>query len=237
MQVANISFIILHRFLYIALGPIGSSVRQLGRSMATILSDEIFQAVAYRAKKREHLLAGVDEFLDVVTVLPPGGLDPTVRIEPPASIPSQEDRKCPNDKAMLSEFEEELEVHRLRHESGLELTGVLFGGLMNDIRRKAPWYWSDFKDAFSTQCIASWIFLYFACLSPIITFGGLLEAATGNNMAAMESILAGFVCGIGYGLFSGQPLSILASTGPVLIFEGIVYEFCFTAAIDYMSFR
>ena len=31
--------------------------------MATIMSDEVFHDVAYKAKKREHLLAGIDEFL------------------------------------------------------------------------------------------------------------------------------------------------------------------------------
>lgn len=39
--------------------------------MATLMSDEVFHEVAYRAKKRDHLLAGIDEFLDAVTVLPP----------------------------------------------------------------------------------------------------------------------------------------------------------------------
>ena len=87
-------------------------------------------------------------------------------------------------------------------------------------------YKSDFTDALALQCVASWIFLYFACLSPIITFGGLLSDATHKNMAAMESLVSGFVCGIGYGLFSGQPLTILGSTGPVLVFEQIVYDFC-----------
>lgn len=44
--------------------------------MATLMSDEVFHEVAYRAKNRDHLLAGVDEFLDAVTVLPPGEWDP-----------------------------------------------------------------------------------------------------------------------------------------------------------------
>lgn len=129
----------------------------------------------FRAKKRDHLLAGVDEFLDAVTVLPPGEWDPTIRIEPPAAIPSQEVRKRPPEKVKRDEIEDELEdEQKLREESGLSRSGKLFGGLVNDLKRKAPWYFSDFKDALSLQCIASWIFLYFACLSPIITFGGLL---------------------------------------------------------------
>ena len=45
---------------------------EIGRAVATIMSDEVFHDVAYKAKKREHLLAGIDEFLDAVTVLPPG---------------------------------------------------------------------------------------------------------------------------------------------------------------------
>lgn len=53
----------------------------------------------------------------------------------------------------------------------------------------------------------------------------------------MESLLSGFVCGVGYGLFSGQPLTILGSTGPVLVFETIVYDFCDKAEWDYITFR
>ncbi|XP_068621568.1 electroneutral sodium bicarbonate exchanger 1 isoform X1 [Battus philenor] len=227
------------RFMFVLLGPpnSNSSFHEIGRAMATLMSDEIFHEVAYRAKKRDHLLAGIDEFLDAVTVLPPGEWDPAIRIEPPAAIPSQEIRKRPNDNNQKEEPDEEEEEQRQREESGLARSGRLFGGLINDLKRKKPWYWSDFKDALALQCVASWIFLYFACLSPIITFGGLLGEATGKNMAAMESLVSGFVCGMGYGFFSGQPLTILGSTGPVLVFETIVFEFCKQIEWNYMSFR
>lgn len=226
------------RFIFILLMPSNgnSSHHEIGRAMATLMSDEVFHEVAYRAKNRSHLLAGIDEFLDAVTVLPPGEWDPAIRIEPPATIPSQDIRKRPPEKPSEEIDEDEME-QKEREEAGLERTGRLFGGLFNDIKRKAPFYWSDFKDAFAMQCIASWIFLYFACLSPIITFGGLLSEATGKNMAAMESLVSGFVCGIGYGFFSGQPLTILGSTGPVLVFETIVYDFCISMGWDYLSFR
>ncbi|XP_073827637.1 na[+]-driven anion exchanger 1 isoform X5 [Musca autumnalis] len=226
------------RFIFILLGPPGSqsNFHEIGRAMATLMSDEIFHEVAYRARKRDHLLAGVDEFLDAVTVLPPGEWDPAIRIEPPAAVPSQEVRKRPPEAPKEEIDEEELEA-QIRKETGLSRSGRLFGGLINDVKRKAPFYLSDFTEAFSMQCIASWIFLYFACLSPIITFGGLLSQATGKNMAAMESLVSGFVCGIGYGFFSGQPLTILGSTGPVLVFETIVYDFCLKQGWDYMTFR
>ncbi|XP_017766035.1 PREDICTED: electroneutral sodium bicarbonate exchanger 1 isoform X3 [Eufriesea mexicana] len=227
------------RFIFVLLGPTGgiTGFHEIGRAMATLMSDEVFHDVAYKAKNRNHLLAGIDEFLDAVTVLPPGEWDPTIRIEPPAAIPSQDVRKRPKEEKPKEELDEEADEQKQREESGLSRSGTIFGGLLNDIKRKAPFYFSDFKDALALQCVASFIFLYFACLSPIITFGGLLGEATGKNMAAMESLVSGFVCGIGYGFFSGQPLTILGSTGPVLVFETIVYEFCKKSEWNYMSFR
>ncbi len=50
---------------------------------------QVFHDVAYKAKDRSDLVAGIDEFLDQVTVLPPGEWDPTIRIEPPKNVPSQ----------------------------------------------------------------------------------------------------------------------------------------------------
>ena len=56
----------------------------------------------------------------------------------------------------------------------LKRSGVPFGGLINDIRRRYPRYASDLRDALDIQCVAAVIFIYFAALSPTITFGGLL---------------------------------------------------------------
>lgn len=49
----------------------------------------MFHDVAYKAKDRNDLVSGIDEFLDQVTVLPPGEWDPSIRIEPPKNVPSQ----------------------------------------------------------------------------------------------------------------------------------------------------
>lgn len=59
------------------------------------------------------------------------------------------------------------------------------GGLMADIKRKLPFYASDFTDAFHFQTLPVIGFLYFACLTPIVTFGGLLGFATDNNMVIL----------------------------------------------------
>lgn len=56
----------------------------------------------------------------------------------------------------------------------LKRSGIPFGGLIHDIRRRYPQYMSDLKDSMDMQCLAGVIFIYFAALSPTITFGGLL---------------------------------------------------------------
>lgn len=211
------------RFIFLMLGPKGDlvSYRETGRVIANMMSDCVFQSLAYGASNRHHLLAGIDEFMDSVTVLPPGEWDPSIRLEPPPQIPCQEPRKDPGKKKEW--VDPTIEELKFLKEQGLVRTGRLFGGLIDDIKRKAPWYVSDFTDGFSTQCIASIAFLYFASLSPIITFGGLLGDATENRLAALESLLAGCICGLIYSLFSGQPLALLNATGPVLVFETILY--------------
>nr|XP_054519301.1 electroneutral sodium bicarbonate exchanger 1 isoform X3 [Pan troglodytes] len=226
------------RFLFILLGPVGKGQQyhEIGRSMATIMTDEIFHDVAYKAKERDDLLAGIDEFLDQVTVLPPGEWDPSIRIEPPKNVPSQEKRKMPGvPNGNVCHIEQE--PHGGHSGPELQRTGRLFGGLVLDIKRKAPWYWSDYRDALSLQCLASFLFLYCACMSPVITFGGLLGEATEGRISAIESLFGASMTGIAYSLFAGQALTILGSTGPVLVFEKILFKFCKDYALSYLSLR
>lgn len=63
----------------------------------------------------------------------------------------------------------------------------LFGGLILDVKRKAPFYFSDFKDGLNLQCVASFLFLYCACMSPVITFGGLLGEATEGRIVSTQA--------------------------------------------------
>uniref|UniRef100_A0A8C3RYD4 Anion exchange protein n=1 Tax=Chelydra serpentina TaxID=8475 RepID=A0A8C3RYD4_CHESE len=227
------------RFLFLLLGPAGKAPQyhEIGRSIATLMTDDVFHDVAYKAKDRNDLLSGIDEFLDQVTVLPPGEWDPTIRIEPPKSVPSQEKRKIPKFPNGSTSTEEILKQES--HHAGPELrrTGRLFGGLILDIKRKAPFFLSDFKDALSLQCLASILFLYCACMSPVITFGGLLGEATEGRISAIESLFGASLTGIAYSLFAGQPLTILGSTGPVLVFEKILFKFCKDYGLSYLSLR
>jgi hypothetical protein len=67
-------------------------------------------------------LAGVDEFLDAVTILPPGAWDPSIRIEPPQQIPSQEARKK-HEPQEFKKIDLDDEESKEREQNGLKRTG------------------------------------------------------------------------------------------------------------------
>ncbi|XP_046871368.1 electrogenic sodium bicarbonate cotransporter 4 [Hypomesus transpacificus] len=238
------------RFLFILLGPQGKakSYNEIGRAIATLMVDDLFSDVAYKARDREDLIAGIDEFLDEVIVLPPGEWDPKIRIEPPKKVPSADKRKSVfsvNELGQmngtagggggLSEDEQMPAPHELGEE--LAFTGRFCGGLYLDIKRKLPWVLSDFCDGFHIQSISAVLFIYLGCITNAITFGGLLGDATDNYQGVMESFLGTALAGTVFCLFGGQPLIILSSTGPILIFEKLLFEFSKSNNIDYMELR
>lgn len=131
--------------------------------------------------------------------------DSNLRIEPPSTIPSQKKRMLASKDQLQAGTEGGVggagssngasgsggkKLDSLEEEEGhasdpaLKRTGRLCGGLLADIRRRAPWYASDYRDALNMQCVATVCFMYFALLAPIVTFGGLLEEATHQRMAS-----------------------------------------------------
>ncbi|CAL8328349.1 unnamed protein product [Arctogadus glacialis] len=232
------------RFLFILLGPKGKAkaYHEIGRAIATLMSDEVFHDIAYKAKDRGDLLAGIDEFLDEVIVLPPGEWDPAIRIEPPKSIPSSDKRKN-----MFSGGDNSQMNGDMPHDGGggggheigdeLKKTGKFCGGLILDIKRKMPFFVSDFTDAFHIQALSAILFIYLGTVTNAITFGGLLGDATDNMQGVLESFLGTAIAGGLFCLLGGQPLTILSSTGPVLVFERLLFNFSKDNAFDYLEFR
>ncbi|XP_041855804.1 solute carrier family 4 member 4a isoform X2 [Melanotaenia boesemani] len=232
------------RFLFILLGPKGKakSYHEIGRAIATLMSDEVFHDIAYKAKDRQDLLAGIDEFLDEVIVLPPGEWDPTIRIEPPKSLPSSDKRKnmyAGGDSQMNGDMPHDGGHGGGGHETGeeLEKTGRFCGGLVLDIKRKAPFFLSDFTDAIHIQALSAILFIYLGTVTNAITFGGLLGDATENMQGVLESFLGTAIAGGVFCLLAGQPLTILSSTGPVLVFERLLFNFSKDNDFDYLEFR
>ncbi|XP_060732830.1 anion exchange protein 3 isoform X2 [Tachysurus vachellii] len=239
------------RFIFVLLGPSQGNMdyHEIGRSFSTLMSDKNFHEVAYFADDRQDLLNGINEFLDCSIVIPPSDVEGKDLLKTVASFQKQMLRKRKereNKKSMTGvagpnqetkylsqddQEDEELEVDPLKR------SGIPFGGLIHDIRRRYPHYLSDLKDAVDTQCIAAVIFIYFAALSPTITFGGLLGEKTQGMMGVSELIISTSAVGVLFSLLAGQPLLIIGFSGPLLVFEEAFYKFCQSQGFEYLTGR
>ena len=117
---------------------------------------------------------------------------------------------------------------------GLERTGRFCGGLIDDIKRRAPHYASDFYQGFHLKVFGSSLFMFFACLANAIAFGLLTSVATNGEIGTSEMLIVTAIGGICFALFSGQPLTILGGTGPIVIFTGLLYVTCESVGIDFL---
>jgi hypothetical protein len=75
-----------------------------------------------------------------------------------------------------------------------------------------------------TKTLASVSFLYFACLAPVIAFGGAMAGLTQGAMGVVEVIASCGICGMIYAIFAGQPMTFVAPTGLTLAFTAALYR-------------
>lgn len=85
------------KFIYIYLGPkltpSSTNYLQIGRALATLMSDSVFRSVALKTQNIDSLIVAIDEFLGEAPILPPNLWDPATRIEPPEQPPKTDARK------------------------------------------------------------------------------------------------------------------------------------------------
>uniref|UniRef100_A0A667ZRJ4 Anion exchange protein n=1 Tax=Myripristis murdjan TaxID=586833 RepID=A0A667ZRJ4_9TELE len=234
------------RFLFVLLGPPSTSMdyHQIGRSISTLMSDKHFHEAAYLADDRQDLLNAINSFLDCSIVLPPSEMGGDELLRSVARFQREMLRKREEQGVKLKakepkslEDQEALLTPLKKSDDPLERTGRPFGGLIRDVRRRYPKYISDFKDALNAQCMAAIIFIYFAALSPAITFGGLLGEKTEGLIGVSELIVSTAVQGVIFCLLGAQPLLVVGFSGPLLVFEEAFYTFCKGNQIEYLTGR
>merc|ERR1719410_393474 len=203
-------------------------------AQAILMPNPKFAMVAYKVEEKHELLSAINTFLDDSVVLPPGDWD-RKHIMPINEIMEMKQRRkerqnlnqLPAEMAVdtQSKGEDEKSEGDRPKRNPMERTKVPFGGLILDIKERYPKYLSDFKDGLNPQCLAAIIFIYFACLSGGIAFGGLMAEKTNNAIGISETLLISCAAGIFYSLFSGCPLIIIGSTGPMLLFDDALFKF------------
>ncbi|XP_043865957.1 band 3 anion transport protein isoform X8 [Drosophila mojavensis] len=262
------------RFMFVLLGPRNFDLdyHEVGRSISTLMANEHFHAIAYKADDRRDLLSAINEFLDDSIVLPPGNWDrhdllpfdelkakkDWIRTRKIKALQVKRDSEMikigrDEEKALLEKQAlgaitgpggpggdgdgDDDDDGKKKRPSPLDKTHRLWGGLCNDLKRRMPMYKSDILDGLNTETLAATIFMYFACLSTAITFGGLASAKTDNWIGIPETLIACSLVGIIFHCLSCQPLVIIGTTGPLLLFDEALIVFCNEYHFDFLSVR
>ncbi|KAL9138788.1 carbonic anhydrase part [Amphidinium carterae] len=123
----------------------------------------------------------------------------------------------------------------------LAWTGRFCGGLCADLKRRGPFFGSDWVDAFrpaNLQLVAACIFyLFFVCLSPALAFGTLMAEVTDDQIGVVETIASTALVGVVYAILAGQPLCIQGATGPELAYTIVFYNLCEQLDIEFLPAR
>ncbi|KAL6421028.1 hypothetical protein ACFW04_013566 [Cataglyphis niger] len=237
------------RFMFTLLGPRNADLdyHEIGRSISTLMANTSFHKVAYKANERRELLSAINEFLDDSIVLPPGdwerqALLPFNELKAKSEAIRKRKAKALEEKSKPVQSEAAVKKALLageeeKKDDPLRRTRRMFGGLINDIKRRYPFYLSDFTDGLNSSCLAAAIFMYFAALCTAITFGGLMSDKTQNLIGISETLISGSWTGVVMALFATQPLVIIGTTGPLLLFDESLYTFCLANNLEFLTVR
>ncbi|XP_053370510.1 solute carrier family 4 member 1a (Diego blood group) [Clarias gariepinus] len=227
------------RFIFALVGPAESGIdfHESGRAMGTLMADWVFSLEAYLAESEKELTNAIADFMDCSVVIPPTEIQTETMLQPIIRFQKKmlRDRVRTSDNRIL--FGPKDEEYEQPLEDPLARTGYPFGGLVKDIKRRYRHCLSDFLDAINLQVFSAIIFIYFAALSPAITFGGLLSEKTNKWMGVPELMISTSIQGVIFCMFSAQPVLVIGFSGPLLVFEESFFQFCEKMGIEYIVGR
>ncbi|MEQ2298817.1 Band 3 anion exchange protein [Ameca splendens] len=231
------------RFVFMMVGPSHSDVNytQTGRAMGAMMADWVFSLEVHLAQTEKDLAQAIADFMDCSIVIPPTEIQDKTMLESIVDFQQTmlRERLRPSDTRLAfgdraAALDTATEGPK---EDPLARTGYPFGGMVKDIKRRYRHYLSDYIDAVNPQVLAAIIFIYFAALSPAITFGGLLADKTEKMMGVSELMVSTCVQGVIFCIIAAQPILIIGFSGPLLLFEEAFFAFCKAQDIEYIVGR
>jgi len=109
-----------------------------------------------------------------------------------------------------------------------------FSGLRDDIALRRPMYLDDWREGVRSKTVGATLFLYFACLAPVVAFGGAMQIATGGQLGIVETIISRGALGMAYSCLAGQPMTFIGPTGLTLAFTTALYAFTAPRGIPFL---
>lgn len=103
--------------------------------------------------------------------------------------------------------------------------GKAFTGIVSNVKKRMPYYKSDWLDGLNQKSLSAILFLFFTCLAPVVAFGGLTNIITDGTIGVIEFILSCGISGMIYSVFCGQPMTFLGPTGLTLAFITALFNF------------
>uniref|UniRef100_A0A669DLD9 Anion exchange protein n=1 Tax=Oreochromis niloticus TaxID=8128 RepID=A0A669DLD9_ORENI len=232
------------RFIFLLVGPGHSGINysESGRVNKNLYLSlcQVFCLEAHLAQTSKDITDAIADFMDCSIVIPPTEIQDTAMLEPVIDFQKKllSDRLRSTDPRLaFGERVKALQPPPGPKEDPLARTGYPFGGMVKDIKRRYRHYISDFTDALNPQVLAAVIFIYFAALSPAITFGGLLADKTEKMMGVSELMISTAAQGIFFCLIAAQPVLVIGFSGPLLVFEEAFFAFCKMQGIEYIVGR
>ncbi|XP_029383119.1 solute carrier family 4 member 1b (Diego blood group) [Echeneis naucrates] len=231
------------RFIFALVGPskIDMDYHETGRAMAALMADKVFNQTALQAKSARELSDSMTDFMDCSIVIPPTEIQSEAMLSSIITFQKKllQDRLESTDPAqsLMSKPRRVSIRNGPPPEDPLARTGRPFGGMIRDIKRRYQYYKSDITDALNAQVLAAVIFIYFAALSPAITFGGLLADKVDNMMGVPELLISTSIQGIIFCFVAAQPVLVIGFSGPLLVFEEAFFAFCRSQGIEYIVGR
>ncbi|CAK7272885.1 hypothetical protein SEPCBS57363_005373 [Sporothrix epigloea] len=112
----------------------------------------------------------------------------------------------------------------------------LFRGMANDVRRRAPYYLSDWVDAWDYRVVPATIYMYFANILPALAFSLDMFTKTHMQYGVNEVLLSSVLGAVVFSLLACQPLVIVGVTGPITVFNYTVYDIVSPRGTPYLAF-
>ncbi|KAK0754765.1 HCO3 transporter family-domain-containing protein [Schizothecium vesticola] len=112
----------------------------------------------------------------------------------------------------------------------------LFRGMINDVRRRAPYYASDWTDAWDYRVVPATVYMYFANIFPALAFSLDMLHKTDMQYGVNEVLLASVLGAVVFAVLACQPLVIVGVTGPITVFNYTVYDIMKSSGTNYLAF-
>ncbi|CAI2357312.1 unnamed protein product [Caenorhabditis sp. 36 PRJEB53466] len=233
------------RHIFFLIGPKLEDMEYLdmGRALAAVASNPNFFSVFEKLRSSESITRAIERFLAGTVVIAPG------RITNKNVVTGELVRKMVNIEA---EKQEKNAIPHRVHAQRVDIernapkdpeeeepsTGMfLFSGVRKDLKNRWKYYWSDYCDGLTWSIVTVIAYMFCVTVVPTLTFGAILSMGTNGILAVKECLIAQAICGFIWSFLSCQPLLIMSPTGPFLVFEKALFQFCHSNHLDFLEVR